>query len=46
MVGARVRTVADKQTTADVEAARKQGLPTEAPQLKIEIPANRLVVLR
>ncbi|BEI87136.1 hypothetical protein CcaverHIS002_0704820 [Cutaneotrichosporon cavernicola] len=35
----------DEDTTADVEAARKAGLPTEAPQLKIEIPANRYDLL-
>jgi len=33
------------QTTEEVETAIKQGLPTERPQLKIEIPANRYDLL-
>lgn len=33
------------QTTEEVEAARKAGLPTPPPQLKIEIPANRYDLL-
>ncbi|KAF7433065.1 phenylalanine--tRNA ligase subunit beta [Pleurotus ostreatus] len=35
----------DEDTTEEVEAARKKGLPTERPQLKIEIPANRYDLL-
>lgn len=35
----------DEDTTEEVEAARKQGLPAERPQLKIEIPANRYDLL-
>ncbi|ORX35401.1 hypothetical protein BD324DRAFT_95526 [Kockovaella imperatae] len=35
----------DEDTTEDVEAARKKGLPTPPPQLKIEIPANRYDLL-
>ncbi|KAH9045557.1 phenylalanyl-tRNA synthetase subunit beta [Lactarius pseudohatsudake] len=31
----------DEDTTEEVEALIKQGLPAERPQLKIEIPANR-----
>lgn len=31
----------DEDTTAEVEAAIKKGLPAERPQLKIEVPANR-----
>ncbi|KAG6869306.1 hypothetical protein C0993_000059 [Termitomyces sp. T159_Od127] len=31
----------DEDTTAEVEAAIKAGLPAERPQLKIEVPANR-----
>ncbi|OBZ76644.1 Phenylalanine--tRNA ligase beta subunit [Grifola frondosa] len=35
----------DEDTTEEVEAARKKGLPTERPQLKIEVPANRYDLL-
>ncbi|KAJ8523421.1 hypothetical protein ONZ45_g133 [Pleurotus djamor] len=35
----------DEDTTEEVEAARKKGLPAERPQLKIEIPANRYDLL-
>ncbi|KAG6854848.1 hypothetical protein C0991_012038 [Blastosporella zonata] len=35
----------DEDTTAEVEAAIKAGLPAERPQLKIEIPANRYDLL-
>ncbi|KAI0092643.1 phenylalanyl-tRNA synthetase [Irpex rosettiformis] len=35
----------DEDTTEEVEALRKQGLPAERPQLKIEIPANRYDLL-
>ncbi|KAH9977938.1 phenylalanyl-tRNA synthetase [Lactifluus volemus] len=35
----------DEDTTEEVEAAIKQGLPAERPQLKIEIPANRYDLL-
>ncbi|KAJ7590851.1 hypothetical protein C8J56DRAFT_934039 [Mycena floridula] len=35
----------DEDTTAEVEAAIKKGLPAERPQLKIEIPANRYDLL-
>ncbi|KAJ3550639.1 hypothetical protein NM688_g5030 [Phlebia brevispora] len=35
----------DEDTTEEVEAARKQGLPAERPQLKIEVPANRYDLL-
>ncbi|KAL7423660.1 phenylalanine--tRNA ligase subunit beta [Cryptotrichosporon argae] len=35
----------DDDTTAEVEAARKAGLPAGEPQLKIEIPANRYDLL-
>ncbi|KAG1752659.1 uncharacterized protein EDB91DRAFT_1343671 [Suillus paluster] len=31
----------DEDTTEEVEAAIKKGLPAERPQLKIEVPANR-----
>lgn len=39
------RNLAHIQTTEEVEAARKAGLPTPPPQLKIEIPANRYDLL-
>ncbi|WWC88096.1 phenylalanine-tRNA ligase, beta subunit [Kwoniella dendrophila CBS 6074] len=35
----------DEDTTKEVEEARAKGLPTSAPQLKIEIPANRYDLL-
>ncbi|KAI0068769.1 phenylalanyl-tRNA synthetase [Artomyces pyxidatus] len=35
----------DEDTTEEVEAAIKKGLPAERPQLKIEIPANRYDLL-
>lgn len=35
----------DEDTTEDVEAAIKNGLPAERPQLKIEVPANRYDLL-
>ncbi|TYJ57567.1 phenylalanine-tRNA ligase, beta subunit [Cryptococcus floricola] len=35
----------DEDTTIEVEEARKKGLPTSPPQLKIEIPANRYDLL-
>ncbi|KAI9448183.1 phenylalanyl-tRNA synthetase subunit beta [Lactarius indigo] len=35
----------DEDTTEEVEALIKQGLPAERPQLKIEIPANRYDLL-
>ncbi|KAI9512203.1 phenylalanyl-tRNA synthetase subunit beta [Russula earlei] len=35
----------DEDTTGEVEAAIKQGLPAGRPQLKIEIPANRYDLL-
>ncbi|THH02408.1 hypothetical protein EW026_g419 [Hermanssonia centrifuga] len=35
----------DEDTTEEVEAAKKKGLPAERPQLKIEIPANRYDLL-
>lgn len=35
----------DEDTTEEVEALRKQGLPAGRPQLKIEIPANRYDLL-
>nr|ODO02713.1 phenylalanine-tRNA ligase, beta subunit [Cryptococcus depauperatus CBS 7855] len=35
----------DEDTTLEVEEARKKGLPTSPPQLKIEIPANRYDLL-
>ncbi|OSX60418.1 hypothetical protein POSPLADRAFT_1066716 [Postia placenta MAD-698-R-SB12] len=35
----------DEDTTEEVEAARKKGLPADRPQLKIEIPANRYDLL-
>ncbi|EIW82084.1 phenylalanyl-tRNA synthetase subunit beta [Coniophora puteana RWD-64-598 SS2] len=35
----------DEDTTEEVEAAIKAGLPAERPQLKIEIPANRYDLL-
>ncbi|KZT42883.1 phenylalanyl-tRNA synthetase [Sistotremastrum suecicum HHB10207 ss-3] len=35
----------DEDTTEEVEAAVAKGLPTERPQLKIEIPANRYDLL-
>ncbi|KAJ7638967.1 phenylalanyl-tRNA synthetase subunit beta [Roridomyces roridus] len=35
----------DEDTTAEVEEAIKNGLPTDPPQLKIEIPANRYDLL-
>ncbi|KAG6833889.1 hypothetical protein H0H87_007900 [Tephrocybe sp. NHM501043] len=35
----------DEDTTAEVEAAIKAGLPAERPQLKIEVPANRYDLL-
>lgn len=35
----------DEDTTEEVEALKKQGLPVERPQLKIEIPANRYDLL-
>ncbi|KAH9077329.1 hypothetical protein EDB83DRAFT_2549113 [Lactarius deliciosus] len=35
----------DEDTTEEVEALLKQGLPAERPQLKIEIPANRYDLL-
>ncbi|WVO19858.1 phenylalanine-tRNA ligase, beta subunit [Cryptococcus decagattii] len=35
----------DEDTTIQVEEARKKGLPTPPPQLKIEIPANRYDLL-
>ncbi|RDX55682.1 phenylalanyl-tRNA synthetase [Lentinus brumalis] len=35
----------DEDTTAEVEEAKKKGLPAERPQLKIEIPANRYDLL-
>ncbi|CAK5275501.1 unnamed protein product [Mycena citricolor] len=35
----------DEDTTAEVEEAIKKGLPTDPPQLKIEIPANRYDLL-
>ncbi|CAE6442265.1 unnamed protein product [Rhizoctonia solani] len=35
----------DEDTTEEVEEAIKRGLPTERPQLKIEIPANRYDML-
>jgi len=35
----------DEDTTEEVEALRKKGLPAERPQLKIEIPANRYDLL-
>ncbi|KAI0347525.1 phenylalanyl-tRNA synthetase [Trametopsis cervina] len=35
----------DEDTTEEVEALKKQGLPAERPQLKIEIPANRYDLL-
>lgn len=35
----------DEDTTAEVEAAIKAGLPAERPQLKIETPANRYDLL-
>ncbi|KAI0921243.1 hypothetical protein AcW2_006275 [Taiwanofungus camphoratus] len=35
----------DEDTTEEVEAARKKGLPAGRPQLKIEIPANRYDLL-
>ncbi|KAL6309522.1 hypothetical protein BKA93DRAFT_723109 [Sparassis latifolia] len=35
----------DEDTTEEVEAARKKGLPVERPQLKIEVPANRYDLL-
>ncbi|KZT74396.1 phenylalanyl-tRNA synthetase subunit beta [Daedalea quercina L-15889] len=35
----------DEDTTEEVEALRKNGLPAERPQLKIEIPANRYDLL-
>ncbi|KAI0322522.1 hypothetical protein OF83DRAFT_1161204 [Amylostereum chailletii] len=35
----------DEDTTEEVEAAVKKGLPVERPQLKIEIPANRYDLL-
>ncbi|KAI0269130.1 phenylalanyl-tRNA synthetase [Gloeopeniophorella convolvens] len=35
----------DEDTTEEVEAAIKNGLPAERPQLKIEIPANRYDLL-
>ncbi|KZT19266.1 phenylalanyl-tRNA synthetase [Neolentinus lepideus HHB14362 ss-1] len=35
----------DEDTTAEVEEAKRKGLPTERPQLKIEIPANRYDLL-
>ncbi|ODO07299.1 phenylalanine-tRNA ligase, beta subunit [Cryptococcus wingfieldii CBS 7118] len=35
----------DEDTTVEVEEARKKGLPTSPPQLKIEIPANRYDLL-
>ncbi|KAH9943394.1 phenylalanyl-tRNA synthetase [Epithele typhae] len=35
----------DEDTTEEVEALKAKGLPTERPQLKIEIPANRYDLL-
>ncbi|EIW61912.1 phenylalanyl-tRNA synthetase [Trametes versicolor FP-101664 SS1] len=35
----------DEDTTEEVEALKKKGLPAERPQLKIEIPANRYDLL-
>ncbi|KAG6830833.1 hypothetical protein H0H92_014485 [Tricholoma furcatifolium] len=35
----------DEDTTEEVEAAIKAGLPAERPQLKIEVPANRYDLL-
>ncbi|KAJ6539475.1 hypothetical protein B0H19DRAFT_961594 [Mycena capillaripes] len=35
----------DEDTTAEVEEAIKKGLPTDPPQLKIEVPANRYDLL-
>ncbi|KAL7413612.1 hypothetical protein BDY24DRAFT_389048 [Mrakia frigida] len=35
----------DEDTTEEVEAAKKAGLPTDEPVLKIEIPANRYDLL-
>ncbi|KAH7930746.1 phenylalanyl-tRNA synthetase [Leucogyrophana mollusca] len=35
----------DEDTTEEVEAAAKRGLPAERPQLKIEVPANRYDLL-
>ncbi|KAF8639710.1 hypothetical protein AX17_000972 [Amanita inopinata Kibby_2008] len=35
----------DEDTTQEVEEAAKKGLPTERPQLKIEVPANRYDLL-
>ncbi|KIY49327.1 phenylalanyl-tRNA synthetase subunit beta [Fistulina hepatica ATCC 64428] len=35
----------DEDTTEEVEEAIKRGLPTERPQLKIEVPANRYDLL-
>ncbi|KAH7916171.1 hypothetical protein BJ138DRAFT_1122084 [Hygrophoropsis aurantiaca] len=35
----------DEDTTEEVEAAIKKGLPAERPQLKIEVPANRYDLL-
>jgi len=35
----------DEDTTTEVEEAIKAGLPTERPQLKIEVPANRYDLL-
>ncbi|KZP32932.1 phenylalanyl-tRNA synthetase subunit beta [Athelia psychrophila] len=35
----------DEDTTEEVEAAIKKGLPADRPQLKIEIPANRYDLL-
>ncbi|KAF5390579.1 hypothetical protein D9757_002693 [Collybiopsis confluens] len=35
----------DEDTTAEVEEAKKKGLPAQRPQLKIEIPANRYDLL-
>ncbi|KAI0036810.1 phenylalanyl-tRNA synthetase subunit beta [Vararia minispora EC-137] len=35
----------DEDTTGEVEAAVKKGLPAERPQLKIEVPANRYDLL-
>lgn len=35
----------DEDTTEEVEALKKKGLPAERPQLKIEVPANRYDLL-